>query len=302
MSKWKEMAERTEIIRVPCGSTIHGLHLEGKDDRDEMGVCIEDIGAAMGFSEFEQHIFRSAAEREQKHDAPSQPGDLDLTIYSLRKFLRLAMDGNPTILNLLFVPMGKWVKGDSRGQHLQDLAPQIVSRKAGGRYLGYLESQRQRLLGERGQKRVNRPELEEKFGYDTKYAMHMLRLGYQGVELLSTGRITFPMPEGPRKYTRAVRQGEIPLSDVLSKVGSLEREIKDLLDTSPLSPIPNLGVVEEWMLDTYLMTWKCRDFKNNRSVTKEELMTKFEKLNRIQEGSPSISQGKADGSGKDVSE
>jgi hypothetical protein len=41
---------------------------------------------------------------------------------------------------------------------------------------------------------TNRPELVAVHGYDTKYAMHALRLGLQGIELLSTGRITLPVP------------------------------------------------------------------------------------------------------------
>jgi uncharacterized protein len=201
----REMAERTTILRVPAGSTLHGLHVPGTDDRDEVGVCIEDLDAAIGFSEFEQYIYRTAAERDGKQDAPSQPGDLDLTIFSLRKFLRLAMQGNPQIVQCLFVPAALWIKGDARGERLQELAPLIVSRKAGERYLGYLEAQRQRLLGERGQKKTNRPELEARHGYDTKYAMHILRLGFQGVELLSTGRLTLPMAEADRAFTYAVR-------------------------------------------------------------------------------------------------
>jgi uncharacterized protein len=35
---------------------------------------------------------------------------------------------------------------------------------------------------------TNRPELVAVHGYDTKYAMHALRLGLQGIELLTTGR------------------------------------------------------------------------------------------------------------------
>jgi predicted nucleotidyltransferase len=100
----RAMAERTTILRVPAGSTLHGLNVPGTDDSDEVGVCVENIDAAIGFSEFEQYIYRTAAEREGKHDAPSQAGDLDLTIFSLRKFLRLAMQGNPQILQCLFVP------------------------------------------------------------------------------------------------------------------------------------------------------------------------------------------------------
>jgi predicted nucleotidyltransferase len=138
------MAERTTILRVPAGSNLHGLALPGKDDRDEVGVCVEDLNAAVG-SVSEQYIYRTAAEREGKHDAPSQHGDLDLTIFSLRKFLRLAMQGNPQILQCLFVPQELCLYRDARGAGLQELAPLIVSRHAGNRYLGYLEAQRQRL-------------------------------------------------------------------------------------------------------------------------------------------------------------
>lgn len=255
----REMAERTTILRVPAGSVLHGLHVPGTDDKDEIGVCIEDLRTAMGFSEFEQYIYRTAAEREHKHDAPSQPGDLDLTIYSLRKFLRLAMQGNPQLVQCLFVPQSLWLKGHALGAQLQELAPAIISRQAGKRYLGYLEAQRQRLLGERGQKKTNRPELEARHGYDTKYAMHILRLAYQGVELLTTGKLTLPMAEADRAYVYAVRCGDVPLQDALTKAGELERQIKDLLDTSPLEPEPDIHTVETWMLRRYLEAWKARD-------------------------------------------
>lgn len=81
------------------------------------------------------------------------------------------------------------------GAELCALRPALLSQRAGRGYLGYLRGQKERLLGVRGQKHVNRPELIEAHGFDTKYAMHAARLGYQGVELLSTGRLTLPMPE-----------------------------------------------------------------------------------------------------------
>jgi predicted nucleotidyltransferase len=213
----------------------------------------------VGFTEFEQYIYRSAAEREGRHDAPSQPGDLDLTIYSLRKFLRLAMQGNPQIIQTLFVPPALTLWRNRDGNELQELAPFIVSKKAGMRYLGYMESQRQKLLGERGQKRVNRPELEEKFGFDTKYMMHVLRLGFQGVELLSTGKLSFPMPDADRAFTYATRLGEVPLQEALTKAGELERELKDLLSSSWVRDEPDREYIQSWMLETYSRNWRSRD-------------------------------------------
>ncbi len=254
----RAMAERWTILRVPAGSNLHGLSVPGTDDQDEVGICVEDLDAVVGFNPFEQYIYRTAAAREGRHDAPSQPGDLDLTIFSLRKFLRLAMQGNPQILQCLFVPSALCVVQTALGAQLQEKAPLIVSRQAGHRYLGYLEAQRQRLLGERGQKKVNRPDLEARHGYDTKYAMHILRLGFQGVELMSTGRITLPMPESDRRFVYAVRLGEVPIQEALTKAGELERTIKDLIDDAPVPAEPAREALESWMVARYFECWKAR--------------------------------------------
>ena len=256
-----ERVGETTILRAIIGSTAHGLHVEGADDRDEMGVCVEDIEFVAGLWNFEQYIYRTAHDRTGDRHAKSEPGDLDLTIYGLRKYLRLALDGNPTILNLLFVPPAQCACRLARGAQLQELAPLIVSRKAAWRYLGYLTAQRQRLTGERGQKRVKRSGLEEEFGFDTKYAMHMLRLGYQGIELLETGRVSLPMCEPERNYLRGVRIGLVSLQDCLTRAGELETHLRDLGEgASPLPNRPNFSEVEQWAVSVYLENWKAREF------------------------------------------
>jgi hypothetical protein len=86
---------------------------DGIEDRDEMGICVEPLEEAMAlWAPFEQFIYRSAAEREGRENARSVAGDLDLTIYSLRKWMRLALKGNPTILLLLFTPDDQLVHCD----------------------------------------------------------------------------------------------------------------------------------------------------------------------------------------------
>lgn len=226
---------------------MFGLNISSSD-RDEMGVCVEDLHEFVGFSEFEQYVLEA-----NKGDG------LDLTIYGLKKYLRLCLKGNPTVLTLLFVPPERCITLAFAGSELQALAPCFWSKTAGRAFLGYLTAQRMRLLGERGGKDVNRPELVEKYGFDTKYAMHMLRLGYQGVEFLQTGRMTLPMREPDRDFLMGVRLGQVPLQQCLTECGILERTLKDLLDSS--SFIPEQGDhqrVEEWMLETYYNTWKGR--------------------------------------------
>lgn len=256
--------EQRTILRGVVGSTAHGLHTDdGVDDRDEMGVCIEPMSAMIGQSEFEQLIYRTAAEREGKHDARSRAGDLDLTVYSLRKWTRLALHGNPTVLTLLFLPPELCVERNAVGAQLQELAPHFVSREAGQRFLGYLTAQKQRLIGERGGKDVHRPELVEKYGYDTKYAMHMVRLGFQGVEFLKSGRLTLPMPEPERSWIRSIRIGKVTQQEVLQRAGGLEREIKDLIDgPGPLPEKANAKPVWAWVRSTYLEWWKSEAMRH----------------------------------------
>jgi hypothetical protein len=219
------------ILRGTVGSTAHGLHVTGTDDRDEMGIAVEPPERVIGLTAFEQHIHRTAEDRlrhnptadQRAHGRtpPSQAGDLDLTVYSLRKFAKLAANGNPTVQILLFVEpifMNRW------GQRLRDRADLFASKEAGARFLGYLQAQRERLLGQRGQMRVTRTELIERHGYDTKFAMHAVRLGYQGVEYLETGRLTLPM-EGGREYCMSVRRGQVPLSEVVGVLEDLERQL-----------------------------------------------------------------------------
>jgi len=257
----REIAERCTILRGLVGSTVHGLNVnDGIEDRDEMGICVEPLEDAMAlWAPFEQFIYRSAAEREGRENARSIAGDLDLTIYSLRKWMRLALKGNPTILLLLFTPDDQLVHCDALGRELRGLAPQIISRRVQGPYLGYLQAQKQRLTGERGQKRIHRPELEEMYGFDTKYAMHMVRLGVQGVELLETGRITLPIAEPWLSWLRDLRQGRHTRDEALAAATELEARLDVLETTSPLPPQPDRAAADRWLVDAYCRAWASVD-------------------------------------------
>lgn len=250
-----DLAQRYCILRTVVGSTLHGLGV-GADDRDEMGVCIEPEDFVVGLQHFEQWTHRT-----QPEGVRSGPGDLDVTIYSLRKWCRLALQGNPTILLLLFAPQAFQVVQSEYGEALQALAPSFIAKTVAKPFLGYMTAQRQRLVGERGQKRIRRDDLVEKYGYDTKYAMHMLRLGFQGVELLKTGRLCLPLEGDPRDYLIAVRAGNVPLQDVLTRAGELEREVKDLEETSPLPGTPDRDGVNVFLVETYTAVWEKEQIK-----------------------------------------
>jgi len=246
-------ADAFTILRCEVGSTVHGVGVDGTDDRDELGVLIEPPEFVIGLRHFEQYVQRDVPEGHR-----SRPGDLDLTIYSLRKFAALALKGNPSILLMFNVPDEKCVVLTEHGRNLRALAWAFASKKAGASFLGYMQQQRQRLMGERGQMNVKRPELVEQYGFDTKYAGHILRLGWQGIDYMTTGSFPIPMPAEQRDFIVAVRTGQVTENDVLTKAGELEAELKAAIASAPLDDLPAYSVVDAFLVSTYLDVWSSR--------------------------------------------
>jgi uncharacterized protein len=249
-AEFASIAGQWTILRCLVGSGVHGTALEGQDDRDEMGVCVEPPSYVIGLRRFEQYIFRT-----QPEGSRSGSGDLDVVIYSLRKWMRLALSGNPTVMLPLFAREEDIVSCTDLGNELRGRADMIVSRQAGRRFLGYIRSQRDSLLGKKAGRHTNRPELVALHGFDTKFAMHMVRLGVEGVELLETGRISLPIREPWLTWLRELRQGRRTMEEALEAAADLESSIERLLKTSPLPDRPRSDEANEWLVRAYLTTW-----------------------------------------------
>lgn len=95
----REIAERGPILLTQVGSGVHGTAVGGQDDRDEMGLCLEpaefvtgvarvptSAGEEPGWVPFEQYEYHSAWERPGGLANRSGAGDLDVVIYSARKW------------------------------------------------------------------------------------------------------------------------------------------------------------------------------------------------------------------------
>jgi hypothetical protein len=243
-----------EILRTVVGSGVHGLALEGQDDHDEMGVYIERVEDVVGVREQGGHYVA----RTQPEGARSGPGDTDLVAYSLRKYLRLAAKGNPTVLLPLYAPDRDVLYTTDCGRALRVMADAFVSRQAGRRFLGYLDSQRDRLTGGGKRNRVpNRPELIAAHGYDTKFASHALRLGMQGVELLTARRITLPMPEEQREQVLEVKRGDVGFAVALARIDRVRTLLGELVDLSGLV-IPEHADIDR--INRFSAHWHLRDW------------------------------------------
>jgi uncharacterized protein len=246
---------RSTILLVEVGSTAHGTGIPGGEDYDQLGVVVERPHEILGLDE---RGFRTVMQRTQPEGSRSGPGDVDRTLHSLRRFVRLAASGNPSILMVLWAPVDH---STAEGKELQALGDAFVGRHVIPRYRGYMQSQAQRLLGTRGgghgrRGGGGREELVAAHGYDTKYAMHCARLGYQCQELLTTGRLHLPIRGKPADWLRAVRRGDVSFDEWWGTVRSLDRELEALQQDERHRPGPDRARIDRWSIDTHQAVWQ----------------------------------------------
>lgn len=234
------------VIVGEIGSHAHGLATP-ESDHDYMGIYIEPKTALIGL-EPSENVLRV---RDKPEGVKSAPGDEETSFYPLRKYVKLACEGNPTILTLLFTPT--LTVPDQIG--LQANRHLFLSKQIAARHIGYAEGMRQRITGERAP-RTNRPELIAKHGWDTKAGFHAIRLLIQGAEMLETGNMTMPM-ELFRWYQllMGVRNGQVTQSAALATIEGLRWLIADAEQSSPLPDRPDMSKVNAWLVDTHETYW-----------------------------------------------
>ncbi len=242
------------ILLVEVGSTAHGTGIPGGEDNDEMGVVVETAAQVLGLDE---RGMRSVMQRTQPEGSRSGPGDTDRTLHSLRRFVRLAASGNPSILMSFWSPV---IYETADGAALRALGDAFVGRHVIPRYRGYMQAQAQRLLGVRGgghgtRGGGGRVELISAYGYDTKYAMHCARLGFQGLELLDTRRLQLPIAGEPAEWLRAVRRGDVPFDEWWRKVLDLDNQLEGRVDDDLIPAGPDRERIQNWTVTTHLQLW-----------------------------------------------
>ena len=121
-------------------------------------------------------------------------------------------------------------------------------------FLGFADDQLKRMTGRKGRgKKGQRPEIEEKYGYDVKAAMHTLRLLYECKELLSEGTITLPRPE--RDFLIRVRTGKYSMEKVVAMAQKLFAECEEAAEASSPARAGGSGRHIAALTDSYRKMW-----------------------------------------------
>jgi hypothetical protein len=102
-----------------------------------------------------------------------------------------------------------------------------------------------------------RSELEEKYGFDTKHAMHLVRLLRMGAEALETGIIHVKRPDAVELL--AIRNGEWSYEQIVSYAEMMDKRVReDLYQTTSLPKRPDLAFAAELLMQIQDSIWETK--------------------------------------------
>ncbi|GGX11091.1 nucleotidyltransferase domain-containing protein [Streptomyces lomondensis] len=207
------------IYACVMGSRAFGLATDGSDT-DRRGVFLAPTPLFWRFDKPPTHV--------------EGPGEEQFS-WELERFCELALRANPNILECLHSPLVEYA--DATGRELLALREAFLSRRVHETFTRYAHSQRRKLEADvriHGAPRW-------------KHAMHLLRLLVSARDLLRTGALTVDVGDH-REPLLAVKRGEVPWSEVESRMARLEREAHEAAGRSPLPAEPDRRRVEDFLI------------------------------------------------------
>lgn len=100
-----------------------------------------------------------------------------------------------------------------------------------------------------------RAELEEKNGYDTKHAAHLVRLLRMGNEILSTGKVNVDRTNIDAEELKSIRQGSWTYDQIEEYAETMDKKLDELYKNSKLQKNPQIEKIDDLcveIIDEYL--------------------------------------------------
>lgn len=325
----KNLIDTNVIYECHVGSHVYGTNTP-TSDTDYSGIIIAPKRYYLGLDKLEEIDCSIISKQENgKNDEDA----IDRKFYELRKFIKLALENNPNILEHLFVPEDKIVQCDAFGRELLENRHLFPWKGLKQKFCGYAFSQKHKMLiktdnytnlnkfsdwldenmknpredqkrngevwsnqllaelrdrniagvkfhehhalvgdinisltdklskvnnkiKERLSKVGNREELYTKYGYDTKFGMHLVRLMLEGIELMETGELQYPLKD--RNMLMDIRNGKWEREEIIKFSEELEAQMGGMEQSSKLPARPRYNEVETLLISMVERYWDAK--------------------------------------------
>lgn len=223
------------------GSVAYGVSGDSSD-MDIYGFAIppkDEIfphlrGVIQGFGRQAQRF-----EQYQQHHIECDDKQYDLTIYNIVKFFQLAMQNNPNIIDSLFTPQFCVLHITKIGQMVREQRRLFLHKGSWHKFKGYAYSQLHKMATKDPEGK--RKEIREKYGYDVKFAYHVVRLLDEAEQILMDGDINL---QRNKEQLKAVRRGDVSEEEIRKWASEKETQLEKLYIDSKLRYSPDEEMIK----------------------------------------------------------
>ena len=170
--------------------------------------------------------------------------EYDLSIYSIARYFTLCMECNPNTLDSLYTPQECVLHLTRVGGMVRERRRVFLHKGIWTKFKAYAFAQLHKMRSREPQGK--RAQLREQFGYDVKFAYHVVRLLYECEQLMLHGDMDM---RRDREHLKAIRNGEVSESDVRAWATSKERQLEGLYLSCSLPDQPNEPAVRQLLLE-----------------------------------------------------
>jgi len=223
------------------------------------------------FEQYQQHHIQDHSHNEAR--------EYDITIYNIVKYFKLCANGNPNMIDSLFVPYRCITHLSPIGELVRENRHLFLSKKCWHTFKGYAYSQIHKM----NTKHPTGKRLESftKFGYDVKFAYHLVRLLDEIQQILSTGDLNL---EQNREQLKAIRRGEWSQEKVIQHFEWKEKDLEQLAqDSKEIPHRPRYTEIRDLLFKCLKMHFQTLDDERTEDVSKElycgimDVLNKFER-------------------------
>lgn len=138
----KIMAENNKILEIKTGSHLYGLTTP-TSDVDYSGIFLPNIEYVLGFKNCEEVDLSFKSKLENGKNSKEA---VDRKFYEFRKYIKLAMQNNPNITEILFANNENIVFKNDIGDALLKNSKLFIHKGLRERFIGYAISQKKKMI------------------------------------------------------------------------------------------------------------------------------------------------------------
>lgn len=214
----------------------------------------------------------------QKHHIKLEPKEYDVALFSIIKFFNLCKENNPNMIDSLFVPSRCVIHSDEIGIAIRDNRRMFLHKGIHHKLMGYAYSQLNKVKTKKPDPDSRRYDMVQKYGYDVKFAYHVVRLVQQAEMVMSEHDLDL---EKNRELLKAIRRGEWTLDELESWFKKRQDDLETLYTKSDLRYTADEAKIKELLYQCLEMKFGSLSAYFNLDGSTKVVLDKMKRIKQI---------------------